>query len=267
MTKLEQTLKSLKENRKVGLMTHVVVGYPSLKETIKIVRVMDENGADLIELQIPFSDPLADGPTIMKACEKSLENGTKVKDAFNIMKSLSSIISTPLIFMAYYNTVFKYGVQKFCLDAKKVGASGLIVPDMTIDEEDEEHFLEACKKNNLANIQVISPASTDNRLRKNAEVAHGFVYCTAHQGITGAKDQLDTSIATYLKKVRRFFKLPLAVGFGISKKEHIKQISSFADIAVVGSAVIDVISKSDSNNLEKNIMNFLDQLKYVNIHG
>ncbi len=249
------------------IMTHVVVGYPSLEETIKIVKVMAGNGADLIELQIPFSDPLADGPTIMMACEKSLERGTKVKDAFKIMKTLSFQVSVPLIFMAYFNTVFKFGVEKFCQDAKKAGAYGLIVPDMSIDEENEEHFFRACKQNNLVNIQVISPASTDERLRKNAAVANGFVYCTAHQGITGVKDQLDPNIVSYLKRVRKFFSIPIAVGFGISKKEHIKQLSPYADIAVVGSAIIDVINKSDSKDLEKNIVNFLNQLKYVNIQG
>lgn len=249
------------------IMTHVVVGYPSLEETIKIVKVMAENNVDLIELQIPFSDPLADGPTIMKACEKSLENGTKVKDAFKIMRILSSRDSIPLLFMAYYNTVFKYGTENFCQDAKDAGAWGLIVPDMPIDEEGEEHFFKYCRKYNLANIQVISPVSTDERLKKNAEVANGFVYCTAHQGITGVKDNLNPTVIPYLKKVRKFFSIPIAVGFGISKKEHLQQLSPYADIAVVGSAIIDVINKSNPKNLEKNIANFLNQLRYVNIQG
>ena len=249
------------------IMTHVVIGYPSLEETIKIVKVMAENNVDLIELQIPFSDPLADGPTIMKACEKSLENGTKVKDAFKIMRILSSQVSIPLLFMAYYNTVFKYGVEKFCKDSKESGASALIVPDMSIDEENEEHFLKYCRKYNLDNIQVVSPASTDERLKKNAKIANGFVYCTAHQGITGAKDQLSPEIVSYLKRVRKFFSLPIAVGFGISKRKHLKQIAPFAEIAVVGSAIINVINKSNSKNLEKNITNFLNQLKYLNIQA
>ena len=249
------------------LMTHVVIGYPTLDDTIKIVKLMAENGADFIELQIPFSDPLADGPTIMRACEQSLKNGTKVKDAFEIMKILSSQISTPLLFMAYYNTVFKFRVEQFCKYAKGAGAFGLIVPDMPIDEEGEEHFFKYCRKYNLTNIQVIAPASTDERLKKNAKIAQGFVYCTAHQGITGVKDNLDPSIISYLKRVRKFFSIPIAVGFGISKKEHIEQISPFADIAVIGSAIIDLINKSNSKNMENNITNFLKQLKYANIQA
>lgn len=275
-----------KLEKRIGLMTHLVVGYPTLDDTIKLIKVMEKSGVDFIELQIPFSDPLADGPTIMKACEKSLENGTKVKDAFKIMRLLSSQVSIPLIFMAYYNTVFKFGVEKFCQDAKNAGAYGLIVPDMPIDEEGEEHFFKYCKKYGLINIQVISPASTDERLKKNAKIANGFVYCTAHQGITGAKDQLDPNIISYLQRVRKFFSIPIAVGFGISKNEHLKQISPYADIAVVGSAIIDVINKSDSKNIERNIANFIialrsdyslsrtssprkfiNQLKNVNIRG
>lgn len=138
---------------------------------------------------------------------------------------------------------------------------------MSIDEEPHEHFIASCRKFNLHNIQVISPASTEDRLKKNAKVASGFVYCTAHQGITGVKNQLDPEIIYYLNKVRKFFSVPIAVGFGISKKEHLKQLANYADIAVVGSAIIEVINKSDSSNLEKNIINFLNQLKYVNILG
>lgn len=243
------------------IMAHVVIGYPSLEATIKIVKVMAKNGVDLVELQIPFSDPLADGPTIMQACQQSLKNGTRVKDAFEIMKILLSQISIPLLFMAYYNTVFKYGTEKFCKDAKEAGACGLIVPDMAVDEEGEEHFIKYCRKYNLANIQVISPVSTEDRLKKNANVASGFVYCTAHQGITGVKNQLDAGIVSYLKKVKKFFSIPIAVGFGISKKEHIQQLSPYADIAVVGSAIIDVINQSNSISMEKNIKSFLNRLK------
>jgi len=242
------------------LMTHVVIGYPSLKETEKIVKTMAKSGVNMIELQIPFSDPLADGPTIMRACEKSLANGTKVKDAFVLMKKLSSEIKIPLLFMAYYNTVFKYGTEKFCCDSKAAGAYGLIVPDMPIDEENQEHFFASCKKYNLHNIQVVSPASTDERLRKNAEVASGFVYFTAHQGITGVKEKLDPKLISHLKNLRKFFKVPIAVGFGISKRKHLEEITPYADISVVGSAIIDVINKSNEKNMKKNVANFIKNI-------
>ena len=243
------------------LMTHVVIGFPSLEDTIKIVKTMAQQGVDLIELQIPFSDPLADGPTIMSACEKSLVNGTKVKDAFTIMKQLTNEVPIPLLFMSYYNIVFKYGVEKFCRESKAAGAYGLIVPDMPVDEEKEEHFYLFCKKYGLNNIQVVSPASTEKRLIMNAKIESGFVYFTAHQGITGVKNQLDPQLISNLKRVKKYFSVPLAVGFGISKKGHIEQISPYADIVVVGSAIVDVINKSKSGKIEENIKQFIKNLK------
>ncbi len=131
---------------------------------------------------------------------------------------------------------------------------------MPIDE-DEEHFISNCRKNNLSNIQVISPASTDERLKKNAAVANGFIYCIAHQGITGARSKLDLTISVYLKKVKKFFSIPIAVGFGISRREHLEKLKPYADIAIVGSAIVDVIDKSNSENMENDIKGFLSSLK------
>lgn len=268
MNKIIQQLEKIKSEKRLGIMTHVVVGYPSLKETIELVKLMEQLGVDFVELQIPFSDPLADGPTIMKACEASLKNGTKVKDAFDIAKKLSKEVKIPLLFMAYYNTVFKYrrglfsdenGTKKFCMDAKNAGISGLIVPDMPLEEESEEHFIKYCEEVGLHHIRVISPASTDDRLAKNSKVANGFVYFTARQGITGAKNTLDPKLVSNLKTVRQFFKIPIAVGFGISKKEHIQAIKPYADIAIVGSAIIDIINKG--KDYPKRVESFLKELR------
>lgn len=260
MNLINQQLEKIKKEKRIGLMTHVVVGYPSLQETIEIVKTMAASGVDFVELQIPFSDPLADGPTIMQACEASLRHGTKVKDAFTVMKELSSQVSIPLLFMGYYNTVFKYGVERFCNDAKTVGASGLIIPDMPVDEEGQEHFYKTCKKFGLYTILVISPASTDERLQKNAPYASGFVYCTSRQGTTGATSQLADGLAMYLKKVKKYISVPLAVGFGISKKGHIHALQGHADIAVIGSALIEVVDKSSEKERMKNIAAFLSNM-------
>lgn len=260
MNKIDQKLAELQQRKQLGLMTHVVVGYPSIEETVTIVKTMAAAGVDFVELQIPFSDPLADGPTIMRACEESLRNGTKVKDAFAVMKKLSSDVGIPLLFMSYYNIVFRYGVEKFCRDAKSAGASGLIVPDMPIDEESQEHFYASAKKYGLHTIQVVSPASTPRRLNKNAAIANGFVYCTARQGITGAKKDLDPAIRSYLKKVKKHFSLPAAVGFGISNKEHIASLRNEADIAVIGSAVIDIIRNTANEERLKAVTQFIKDL-------
>lgn len=261
MNLLDKQLAKIKQSKRIGIMAHVVVGYPSLAATVEIVKTMAESGVDIVELQIPFSDPLADGPTIMRACEESLANGTKVQDSFKVMKQLSATVSIPLLFMSYYNPVFKYGVEKFCLDAKEAGASGLIVPDMPIEEESEEHFFAACKKQNLYDIRVVSPASTDERLRKNAEVGSGFIYCTALQGTTGARSDFDSEIGKYLSRVKSAFKIPLAVGFGISNREQVKQLTPYADIAVVGSAVIDLINSTPDEKRSDAIKKFFTELR------
>jgi tryptophan synthase alpha subunit len=260
MNKIDQQLETIKNEKRMGLMTHVIVGYPSIQETIEIVKAMAQAGVDFVELQIPFSDPLADGPTIMRACEESLANGTKVKDAFAVMKELSSQVAVPLLFMSYYNIVFRYGVEKFCRDAKKAGASGLIVPDIPLDEEPYEHFYQYAKKYDLHTIQVVSPASTESRLKKNGAIARGFVYCTARQGITGARKDLDPQVRSYLKNVKRFFSIPVAVGFGISKKEHIASLRNEADIATIGSAVIDVIRSTNKKERLVAVKRFIQNL-------
>jgi len=260
MNNIDQQLEKIKKKNRIGLMTHVVVGYPSLEETVALVKAMVENGADFVELQIPFSDPLADGPTIMRACEESLAHGTKVKDAFHVMKTLASQVPIPLLFMAYYNTIFRYGVENFCRDAKIAGASGLIVPDMPIDEEQFEHFYAFAKKFALYPISVISPASTAERLKKIALNANGFVYFTARQGTTGAKKELDPTLRTNLQKVKKFFSIPVAVGFGISRKEHVQALRGAADIAVVGSALIDVVNKTEKKKRADTVKQFIKGL-------
>lgn len=260
MNLIDKQLEKIKSEKRLGLMTHLVVGYPSLAATKSLVKVMEDVGVDFIELQIPFSDPLADGPTIMRACEQALQKGLKTKDAFQLAKILTKETKIPLIFMAYYNTVFKYGTEKFCEDAYEAGVSGMIVPDMPIEEESHEYFIRYCKSKGLKNIRVISPVSTVERLRKNAEVANGFIYCTARQGITGAKKDLDSAIGSFLKEVKKYFKIPIAVGFGISKREHLKKLAANADIAIVGSAIIDVINQSKENTLKDNVKNFLNGL-------
>ena len=260
MNKIDKQLEKIKKQNRIGLMTHVVIGYPDLEETIDLVKIMAENGADFIELQIPFSDPLADGPTIMRACEESLAKGTKVKDAFYVMRTLAAQVSVPLLFMAYYNTIFRYGVDKFFHDAKAAGVSGLIVPDMPIDEEPYEHFYASANKFDLYPISVVSPASTNERLKKIATHAKGFVYCTARQGTTGAKKDLDPTIRTYVKKVQRFFSIPVAIGFGIATKEHIQSLQNTADVAIIGSALIDIINKTEKKKRLETIKKFIREL-------
>lgn len=244
MRSIAEQIKLIKKNKKIGLMTHVVAGYPSLKETEKLVLQMEEVGVDIVEIQIPFSDPIADGPTIMKANDKALENNITINDALQLMQRLTNKVKIPLLFMGYYNSLFHYGVERFCKDAEKAGAQGLIIPDMPLDEESHEHFTHYCERYHLSPIRVLSPTSTDKRIAANLKIAQGFVYCTAVSGTTGARNKLDNQTQQFLVRMKQTTDISLAVGFGISQPEHIKALIGFADIAVVGSAVIQKIKQS-----------------------
>jgi len=261
MTNLETQLEKLKQSKRIGLMTHVVIGYPTIKGTIALVKVMENAGVDMVELQIPFSDPMADGPTIMKANQIALNQGTKIQDCFETMRILTREVKIPLLFMGYYNSVFNYGVKKFCRDAKRAGAAGLIIPDIPLEEEGHEGFMTACQKYTLHHIRVISPATTEKRLQKNAKVANGFVYCVSRYCTTGAKLELDPRLKNYLQKVRKYIKLPLAVGFGISKKEHVLSLKDCAEIAVIGSAIINIIEREKSKASFQKVERFIKTLK------
>jgi len=234
-TKLEQ----LSHEGRPGLMTHAVIGYPTLEQTVELGNALDRAGADFIELQIPFSDPLADGPSIRGASEVALANGTRVRDAFMVAERMSRAVAAPLIFMTYFNIVHKYGVEAFCVRAAKSGVSGLIVPDAPIEEAEHEGLLEACNKTGLHYIPVLAPTSTDERIHRNGEVAAGLVYCMSRKGVTGTQAGFDADLAAYVRKVRELIEAPVALGFGVSEPEHVRQVASLADVIVVGSAIVD----------------------------
>jgi tryptophan synthase alpha chain len=259
MKTIDQALIEMKQ-KKLGLMTHVVVGFPSLKETREIVKRMAESGADFIELQIPFSDPMADGPTIMKANDIALANGVRLDDCLELMSDLSKEVDAALLFMTYYQMVFHRGVAKFCKQAKQAGAQGLIVPDMPLDEESHEHFMAEANKQKLSHIRLLSPTSTDERIKLNAKVENGFVYCTSRSGTTGAGQEIAPDLKAYLKRVKKYVKVPVAVGFGISKPEHLAALVGHAEMAVVGSAAIDCISNEGVPAISKFIKNLQSQL-------
>jgi len=238
------------------LMTHIVAGYPTLKESEEIATVMLESGVSFLEIQIPFSDPVADGPVIMKANQKALEHGTTPEDCFELMKKLQEKSKTPLLFMTYYNILFRYGLERFCKRAKEIGCYGLIVPDVPIDEEPYDHYIETCKQFGIHPIQVLSPITPDERLKKIGKIASGFVYCVTRTGTTGSSDGLPAELHSYLKRVRKHVKTPIALGFGISSVQDVQNAVAIADIAVVGSALIRTYEASSLNGLRS----FLERL-------
>lgn len=236
-------------------MTHAVLGYPTAEKSLEIVNSLISNGSDFLELQIPFSDPIADGATIMKACEVALKNRMNTDRAFELIEQLSNTI--PILLMAYYNTVFRYGIEKFCKRAQNIGVAGLIVPDIPLEEEKSEKFISTCLKYDLYPIRVISPSSSIDRLRINARFTHGFIYCVSHFGVTGSQVKVDGELFGYLKRVKQIIRLPVAVGFGISKAEQIKRLKGVADIAIVGSAIIKGYDKGGIQE----ISSFVKELK------
>ena len=244
---------------KNNLMTHVVAGYPSMRECEEVVLAMAEMGVAFIEIQIPFSDPIADGPTIMQANERALLNGVTTEDCFRLIQRLKKKTETPLLVMTYFNIPFRYGLERFCKKAGEYGVYGLIIPDMQIDEEEYENYLGNCKKYQLHAIQVISPITSGKRLKKVAAVSSGFVYCVSAFGTTGERKRLNLNINSYMARVKRYIKTPIALGFGISDRNQVMTALKCADIVVVGSKIINILRSSKGSKAIA-IKNFLKEI-------
>ncbi len=259
MNLIHQQLQKIKGEKRIGLMTHLVLGYPTLQESIGLAQAMAEAGVDFIELQIPFSDPLADGSTIMKANEVSLHEGFKVKDAFAAVRNLvGANCKTPLLFMTYFNLVFHYGIERFCRDAAEAGVSGLIVPDIPIDEEAHDHFLEHAERYGLVAMRFLSTVSTDERIEKVLDKPDQFLYFIGQKGTTGARASLHKELVRHIQRIRAHKDAVIAVGFGISTHEHIKALKKAgADVAIVGSALLDVYNEAPQGHGAARVSKFL----------
>lgn len=250
-------LNKIRQDNRIGLMTHLVAGYPDLQTSELLIEMMAKY-VDFIEIQIPFSDPMADGPVIMASNQKALDQGIRVKDSFNLMSKMSRKVKIPLLFMGYFNTIFNYGVAKFCGDAAKAGCSGLIIPDITL-EEGEDYFAN-CKKYKLDHIFVVAPNTPPERLKLINKKASGFVYCMARAGVTGSKTDIGQQLANYLQRVKKYIKIPLAVGFGIQSREQIELLKGKADIAVIGSELIRRMEGKKGMAAVKSVEEFLKNL-------
>ena len=260
MDKINKQLQKIKAEKRLGLMTHIVAGYPSLPESKKIALTMLDLGIDFLEIQIPFSDPMADGPTLMRANQKALNRGFKVKMVMDLIRELSKKSKVPLFIMSYFNIILQYGVKNFCQNVSLSGCSGLIVPDMPLEEERSEKLIYYAKQKNLAVIRLLSPASTKKRIVLNSNYEDGFVYFVSRKGITGSQLKLKSDLGLYIKKIRKYFSVPIGIGFGISKPQHIKKIKKYADLVVVGSSVIDVYDKAEFGKKISSIKKFLLRL-------
>ena len=238
---LENDIRDRLQQKDMLLMTHLVLGYPSLDHNRRTVAAMVENGVDLIEMQIPFSEPMADGPVIVKANQDAIESGVTVAQCLEFAAEITQSYDIPFLFMTYYNIIFKYGEEAFFQKAKELGIKGLIVPDLP--PEEGEKFFKLAKEYDIAPVLIYAPTSTNERMKELTGYAGGFIYCVARLGVTGKQTTFDQEVRDYLGRCRQATDLPLAVGFGISKKEDVDYLRGQADIAVVGSATIKLVDE------------------------
>lgn len=227
------------ENKK-AFIPFITCGDPDLETTAKIVRAAVENGADLIELGIPFSDPTAEGPVIQGANIRALKGGVTTDKVFLLVKELRTDVTVPMVFMTYANVVFSYGAEKFISACKDIGINGLILPDLPYEEKDE--FLPICKKYGVALISLIAPTS-ENRIAMIAKEAEGFIYLVSSLGVTGMRTEINTDLKSIVDVIRQNTAIPCAIGFGISTPEQAKKMADISDGAIVGSAIIRIIEQ------------------------
>jgi tryptophan synthase alpha chain len=235
---LENNINALRKQKRILIMSHLVLGYPSYDESRKMVREMVAAGADIIEMQFPFSEP-SDGPVILKANHEALRNGAGTTKCFAFAEEMKKEFpGTVFVIMTYYNILFSYGIEKFVAKAKAVGAEGLIVPDLPPEESKE--YVEACEKHGVDPVFLFVPTSSDERLRTVSQYSKGMIYSVGRKGVTGTKTQVDGELISLLKRYRRATNLPLALGFGIQTKADVDAIADYVDIAVIGSKLVSL---------------------------
>ena len=217
--------------KRKALITFITAGDPSLAATEKLIYQLEESGADIIELGIPFSDPLADGPVIQASHHRALKKGVSLADVFKLVAKVRKKTQVPICFMLSYNLVLKYGVGEFYKEAARVGVDGAIIPDLPPEES------------RVANIYLVAPTSTEKRIKLAARKSSGFIYLISVTGITGKRDKLAENLKPLIRKIRKYSKLPVAVGFGISKPAQAAAVAKIADGVIVGSAIVDLIAK------------------------
>ena len=256
---IQDAIARAKSNRGIAMVAYLTLGFPEPGATVALVKALVDGGADLIELGLPFSDPLADGPTVQRASQKSLAGGMSVAQCPDLVREIrASGVVIPLIVMTYYNPILAYGLDGFTRDAAAAGMDGLIAVDVPPEEAGE--LVTQCRANALDLIPLLAPNSSDERIAQAVRLASGFLYCVSVAGVTGARQALPQELGAFLKRARQKTDLPLAVGFGISRREHVKALQGQADAAIVGSAIIDVIEASPRAEREVRVKEYVEVL-------
>ena len=240
MNRMEWVFKKLR-NKRAAFIPFVVAGDPDLNTTEALVLKMAECGADIIELGVPFSDPLADGPTIQMASQRALKNGVNLKEIFRMAERLKGI-STPLVLMTYFNPVFQYGLKSFAEDCHRHGIDGVIIPDLPPEEAGP--WIQEAKPFKLGTIFLTTPTSSPDRIRLASRTSRGFLYYVSITGVTGARGKLPDELEAAIGQIRKYSQKPVAVGFGISTPEQVKEVRRIADGVIVGSAIVKMIEEN-----------------------
>ena len=243
-TRISKRFAELRDAGELGIVAYIAAGDPTLDATLRHVLGLAEAGADVIELGVPFSDPLADGPTIQRASERALKSGTTLHGVLDLVRRIRQSSQVPLVLFSYFNPILQFGLEKFAAAAAESGADGVLVTDLT--PEESEDYRRILKARGLDTIFLAAPTSTDERLQKIAACSSGFLYLISRTGVTGAKDALPDDLPALLRRAHRFTQLPIAVGFGISLPGHVSVLGGLADAAVVGSALVAEIEKATS---------------------
>lgn len=260
MTRLSNRLAALQAKGEKALICYVVAGDPTPERTVEVVRALDAAGVDAIELGIPFSDPLADGPSIQAASQRALDGGVTVPIVLETLRTIRRESEIPIVLMTYFNPTLRYGVEQFAQDAARAGADGVIQTDLTPEEADE--WLAAARACGLDTIFLLAPTSTSDRIAVVSRFSTGFVYCVSRTGVTGARDDVPPELPDLVSRVKEKAAIPVCVGFGISTPDHVRRIGAFADGVVVGSALVNVIAKcGDSEALAEEVRGFAADLK------
>ena len=255
MSKIDQKFKKLKKERRAALIPFIVAGDPDIEITEALVRKMAESGADIIEIGVPFSDPLLDGPTIQAASYRALQREVGLKEIFNITKRLGGI-NTPLVIMTYYNPVFRYGLRTFAVDCRECSIDGVIIPDLP--PEEASPWVREAREVDLDTIFFASPTSPPERIRKLNRYSRGFIYYVSVTGVTGAREKLPKDLEIAVRQIKEQTQKPVAVGFGISNPEQMREVSRFADGVIIGSAIVKLVEENlNHSDLTTKISDFV----------
>ncbi len=259
-SRIAETFERLRHRGEIGVIPYLTVGFPERESTLRIAPALVEGGAAAIELGIPFSDPLADGATIQRSSQVALANGVTVRFCLETAAELRGAgVDVPLVFMGYFNPLLQFGLERFVSMCAEIGVDGLIVPDLPPVESGE--LADLCRQFGRDLIFMVAPTSTDAHLEEVARQASGFVYCVSLTGVTGARERLDEGVGPFLARVRRHVGLPLALGFGIARPEHVQAAAALADAVVVGSALIDRIGRVASDRQAAEARSFIEWLR------